>query len=315
MKTSNSLCRPISCLTLVVALASLPEVRAAEPTTLAPATDKTDAKPHGYDLEIVNVQLIRPGHEVDATLPNVVDALRDQYTAANIILAPGLAKLKVGDLKLRAGRLEEQLEAVRVASGDKFEVQGPNGPNPAQLDVLVDPNTGLPLAGTQNLNAGLYVLREAKPTPETRRVVEAFNIGPYLEWSSHQQGTNRPSEDQTLQGVQGMISETLDAFGMESAVNQPAPPAFQYHRGATMLVIIGDTESVEIARKIVNALPGMASVADSSRARYGLESARDPAAADRAAADEAFRKRYGLTRSVRPASQPATAAPEPVPPK
>jgi hypothetical protein len=58
-------------------------------------------------------------------LGNVVDVLRDRYTNANIVMSPGLAKLRISDLKLRAGHLADELEAIRVASGGKFEWTGP----------------------------------------------------------------------------------------------------------------------------------------------------------------------------------------------
>ena len=307
MKTFISFWCRRACLSFALVLAGLPVSLMADQKLQEPSATLDSA---GYDLEIEDGQLIRAGRKVEATLPNIVDALRARYTDANIVLAPNLTKVKVGDLRLRAGRLGEELQAVRVASGDKFEIEVPNGPT-------IDQTTGFPIAYSQNGNASLLVLRESKPRPETRRIVEAFNIGPYLEWSSHQNTTNHPSEDETLREVQGMISETLAAFETQS--NQGEPPSFQYHRGATMLVIIGNIESVEIARKIVNALPGMNAVADSSRARYGFEPPRDSAAEDRAnreaAAQAAFAARYGMTRPARGDPQSGTAAPQPVPQK
>ena len=139
----------------------------------------------GYDLEIQDGQLVSSGNErgLEATLGNVVDALRDRYTKANLVVAPGLAKMKIADLKLRAGNLAEELEALRVASGLKFEWVGAGsaGPNiaPGAGAQAVDPTTGQLIAiPTTETNAGLFVLREPTPTPETSRTVEAFNIGP-----------------------------------------------------------------------------------------------------------------------------------------
>src|SRR5207248_148278 len=110
------------------------------------------------------------GHKLEPTLANVVDALRERYNEANIVLSPGLAKLKISDLKLRGGRLMENLEAIRVASGGKFDWTSPGvqgGP------AMVDPATGLPAsAAVVEPNTGLFILRDPAPTPETERMVE-----------------------------------------------------------------------------------------------------------------------------------------------
>src|SRR5437016_1005463 len=141
-----------------------------------------------YDLEIVDGVLTQSGRE--ATLDNVIDALRERYSKANIVLSPGLKKVQILDLKLRTGSIWEELEAIRVASGGKFEWLGPNSPvfsgertpnNPNNMSPsafagsaspgasgAVDPATGLPLSSS-DLNAGLFILRER--SEENERVV------------------------------------------------------------------------------------------------------------------------------------------------
>jgi hypothetical protein len=101
-----------------------------------------------YALEIVDGTLLHKGHKTEATLANAVDALRDLWPEANIVLAPELAKLKVADLKLRSvGQLQEALEALRVASGYRFEWrQGlPGGA------AAIDPATGLPVTARESV--------------------------------------------------------------------------------------------------------------------------------------------------------------------
>jgi hypothetical protein len=313
MKTSNLPFRRISCVYLAAALLCLPcLLTPAEP--LAPPAATSDIKAAKYDLEIEEGQLVRPGGRVEATLPNVVNALRDEYTDANIVLAPGLAKLKVSDLKLRAGSLAEELEAVRVACFDKFEIQAVGGPT-ARVDpttgLPLDRTTGFPITGGKRENPGLFVLREPKPTPETKRVFEAFNIGPYIEWLRHQPNdlgkSNVDPTDEGLNEIAHIISDTVRDVKDGLPENQPT---WQYHKGATLLVVIGTRDSVDIAGKIVNALPGMGSVSEQFRAQSG----RAPMSPDRAAADEAFRKRYGLTRPLTPNQQNGPANPETSPP-
>ena len=300
MRTSNGTLELAAAASVIIAMtgASL-SLLAGQPTT-APATTASDAKFSGYNLEIVDGKLIFPGGKVEATLGNVIDALREQYTEANIVLAPGLAKLKVADLKLRAGRLMDELEGLRVATGGKFEIQ-----SPSVAASTIDPTTGLPREGAKP-NAGLFVLRDPPSVGPRERVVEAFNIGPYLQWlrlSKHPNDVPQKNEieEDALKEIEEIIYSAIANFRRDSSdVEQPS---WQYHRGATLLVVIGNMDSVEIARKIVNALPGM-NAADSARARNYGQGALSPDA--RATAEDAFRKRYGLVpRSAPPSGQPA----------
>ncbi len=305
MNTSILFLRQIVNRVFATALACLPGLLLGAEKKLETPAAVPLATPTGYqaqELQILDGQIDRPQGKVEATLPNVVDALRDQYQDANIVLSPSLAKVKVGDLKLRAGRLIDELEAVRIASGEKFEVQAPNGPIPQQID----PNTGLPVGSVRSSNAGLFVLRAARPIGQNRRVVEAFNISPYVEWLRHQPkqavggGVEQaPGPDE----IELMILSTLRDFQGDAA--ETDQPSFRYHRGTGLLIVIGTVDSVEVARKIVNVLPGMSSVSQESRAAFGLEPGQYVSPADRAArqrAEDAFRARYGLMpRSAAPA--------------
>jgi hypothetical protein len=286
------------------------------------ASDKTlqpepiTSQTTGYDLQIVDGALILPRGKVEATLPNIVDALRDRFTDANIVVAPGLSKLKVGDLKMRAGRLGEELEAVRVACGERFEIQPPGN-----LNGPVDPSTGLPLDWPHSLNGGLFILRESPLMAQNQKVVEAFNVGPFLEWRSRRSAKIDPStgvpvegsesheqsDAESLREISATIAETIrDLKG--DAGDQPKT---QYHAGATLLVVIGTGETVEIARKIINALPGMPATSEEITGRFGANSPRYQAPTARGGrernAEDAFRARYGLA----PRPDPNTTNPAP----
>jgi hypothetical protein len=267
MSTPILSCRAIPALSLAAGLFGSTATHLSAEKALQALAATTESKPAGYDLKIEEGQLIRAGTKVDATLANVVDALRDRYTEANIIFSPGLAKLKVGDLKLRAGWLGEELQAVRVASGEKFEVETPGGPAPQQID----PTTSLPLAAARSINAGLFVLRQSVPPAQRHRVVEAFNIGPYLDWLRLQpkDGNSKGKEDDYgPQELKMIIMDTIGGFTNDG--DTADRPVFQYHPGASLLIVIGNTDAVEIARKIVNALPGMSSTGEAAK-----ESAQD----------------------------------------
>jgi len=260
--------------------------------------------------------------KVTASLANVIDAVRDRYPEANIVIAPGLANMSISDLKLRTGNISEELEAIRVARGGKFECSG--GPG----NVVVDPTTGLPTGSGSN-NKGLFTLRE--PTaPENQRVVEAFNIGPYLQSAREdevdstqvkpgQRGDKKESKefrerraDQMLDQLKIIILQTISALHPGTAEQ----PNFQFHQGANLLVIIGSREAVDVARKVVNALPGQARLPEPQvstsenerfRKRYGLMPNTGPGQGHTIAPNltDEFRRRYGL--DGRPGSEPGVA--------
>ena len=62
----------------------------------------------------------------------MVELLRERHDGANLVLSPGLPRIKIMNLKLRATSLEQELEALRVASGNKF--MWGDGRNPAEED-------------------------------------------------------------------------------------------------------------------------------------------------------------------------------------
>jgi hypothetical protein len=318
MKTHALPLPRLTAISLAAVLACLPQVVGAEDQpTARPKTTSVSAEsaPPGYDLEIIDGKQVgaSKARGLEATLGNVVDALRDRYPKANIVMAPGLAKLKISDLKLRAGRLADELEAVRVASGAKFDWMGPGfaGPNIPPMQGI-DPTTGLPTAtNPTESNTGLFVLREPAPTPETARTVEAFNIDPYLRWLRENQDANetkgRREEEvvKRLDELEQMVARTLSSLKPGSAVEMPT---FQFHRGANLLIVVGTTDAVDVARKVVNALPGQADFGGGGGGRYG--GIGGPGMSPEA--QEAFRQRYGL--APRPGSlglAPAPAAPPP----
>ncbi len=295
MKKHKSFRPFFTAVSLAVALAWLPQSLAAENKSLLPV----ESAKSGYDLEIKDGQLVNApkGRGTEATLGNVVDALRDQYTTANIVLAPGLAKLKISDLKLRAGHLADELEAIRVASGAKFDWMGPGsaGPNiPPSLTTKIDPTTGQPTAAAAaESNTGLFVVREPAPTPETERTVEAFNIGPYFQWLREKQDPKEAQDHReqevakNLNELEQIIQVTLNSLKQGGPVEMPS---FRFHRGANLLIVTGTRDAVEVARKVVNALPEQSGSS-------GMEAGGAGGSGFEGMSPE-LRKRYGLLPST-----------------
>jgi hypothetical protein len=262
---------------------------------------KKEASPETqrYLLEIVNGEL-QPGGS-PATLARIVDVLLGVYPNETIVLAPGLGQVQVRDLKLRNTDLPETLDALRVASGDAFVWQ--NGllqnPPPPVGPRAIDPSTGLPvLPASPREASSLYILtrNDASVAGNPRRMVEVFNLSGYLE-----QLGKRDEKDiaASLEKIKMIVSDTLNQV-MQGNVQPEDQPRFQFHPGANLFIVIGPPQAIEVTRKVVNALPGVAGAR-----------AYPPPGTDTKAAEDAFRRRYGL----QPAGAPEPPAPRRPPPE
>ena len=138
MKTKLNLLRATLCLAALlslpasIALAQQASVRAAAKQPPAAAGDPV------YDIEITDGILVYKGKKLPATLPHLIDLLRERHNGANIVVSPVISSdLRIDNLKLRATTLEQELEALRIASGGQFIWA--SQASPGQLD----PTTGL----------------------------------------------------------------------------------------------------------------------------------------------------------------------------
>jgi hypothetical protein len=276
-----------------------------------------------YQLWILHGKFVHNGQDVVATLANVVDALRDFWPGVTIALVPEVSKLKVDDLKLRsAPELSEALEALRVASGYRFEWRK-GMPNSGGAP---DPATGLP--GQPAGESSLYILDlgvdpQGNASQRARRMVEVFNLSSYLDGlvtrHRNEVGTLPPSErpkdlnaylavqrqnevNRSLEEIRSTVFDTLDNL-MEANLTASDYPRFQFHPGTGLLIVTGPPEPIEVARKVVGALTGQPSSS-------GLATGGEPDANQRAAARERFERRYGLGPG-RPAGMPGTGVPTP----
>src|SRR6266496_5889644 len=198
MKTNLLFRQPIALVCLAVALGSIPpgldaqeksrssqpQPAGASPIPGSPAgTAEQEAfrkryglpregAPSPYALEIMDGKLALanlkgnvskrsgPGasNSVAATLSDIIDVLRDLHVDANIAMSPELANVQIADLKLRATSLDEESEALRVASGNQFIWTRPG----AAPVGAIDPTTGLPVAAVPASEFTLYSLVPAE---------------------------------------------------------------------------------------------------------------------------------------------------------
>ena len=203
--------------------------RAGQPPSSAPAQ---------YDLEIEN-SMLRLGDRAKelAKLGSIVRLLRDKHPEANIAMTPELGEIVIPDLKLRAASVDDELEALRVASGDKFVWRAFD--NQAQPKLFT-------------LQPSEQFLRESAVSRPTQ--LEVFNMTSYFARQA-----NAPANEAALADYKGKIID--DSREIISNTVQWACPRsgfiqLQFHPGANLLVVVGTPDSIEVARKIINAMIG-----------------------------------------------------------
>lgn len=230
---------------------------------------ETSAASHSlFEIEIADGEFTLKGRKVDATLPNVIELLRERHAGANIVLSPGLPRIKIANLKLRATSIEQELEALRVASGNKF--MWGNGNNPAPMidpvtglpgssawaasaapATAINPTTGLPV-GPKDNQAPLYILSEVPGgmTGPGRRV-EVFNLTGYFNsFGDADEESSNKRVDESLEQIKKIVTTTLQTVDED----RNSVIGFQFHAGANLLVVSGTPDALEVARKVVSAL-------------------------------------------------------------
>jgi hypothetical protein len=193
-----------------------------------------------------------------ATVGNAVKRLRELYPDATFAVDPQVVAEPLTDLIVRSTDPAVDLSALRTACGGKFDVIH-NGTNSL---YALEPNNN--------------TFREDSSKREDRRV-ECFNLGGYL---AHDIALDHIEEKQAHPG--GFISHTgtaLDKLQMiilgTLADLDPSQkqPHIQFYAEAQLLVVIGSQQAIDVAAKVIHALPGQPALAgDGSGAPPAAES-------------------------------------------
>jgi len=130
----------------------------------------------------------------------------------------------------------------------------------------------------------MLTLDDSGETPGPRRVVEVFNVSGYL------RGLEKEKQEKNLNEIMQIVEVTLRDF--DSGRDGNPSLRFRFHSGASLLVVSGSPGEVEVARKVILALPETSS-----------SKAQSPSPEE--AARAAFARRYGLN----PATFPPGALP------
>lgn len=240
---------------------------------LAAPAPETPKPGRVWALDISDGLLRLDNTQVDATLENIINSLREEYPA-NLAVAPGLSRVKVQDLKLSSFRWEQALEALRVASGGAFrwEKKLANPTEESQEDLLI-------------------LMPEVIAGMPGGRGLEVFNLASYLK------NQDQKEIELSLKEIQEMMAETmkmLEPTGPE-ADRGAIPPQFKFHPGARLFVVVGEGEALEAARKVLLALPGVTS--SHSPYAYGRPAETPPGpvpSAPPGAPMQPFLQRYGI---------------------
>ena len=200
--------------------AETPDRPAAEPLSAA------SVGPHVKKLNLVirdGVFTNAGGQKQEATVQNLADFARARYHQ-NIVLSPGAGSVVISDLKLDAADIDGFFQALTVASGGTIS------------------------AGKAEFGeTGLWAVTARDRAP---RKVEVFNLTGYL----HSGSPGGKDTGEKLEQLQTIILQTLHQLKL-GRLGPGEEPSFQFHDGANLFVVIGTDEAVDVARKVIGALP------------------------------------------------------------
>jgi hypothetical protein len=147
-----------------------------------------------------------------------------------------LGSLKIDDLQLRNAPLDLALQALSVASGNKFIVKELNSKETPSLLYMLE---------TNNTSA-----------PQTE--VEAFNLSGYIQHIKSSAPDPKKWEEQigrNVDRIQSIIRQVVDEQrGLEKTTGVPLK--FEFFNESDLLIVIGPPDAVMTAGKIIRALPG-----------------------------------------------------------
>jgi hypothetical protein len=176
---------------------------------------------------------------VPATIDNITKYLRAVDPQLNVILSPEVGPVTIYNLKLNTRLLGSISDAISVASGGAIRGNGAGRGGGGGGEFF---------GGGARGERGLTF---AASNSESHPAIEVFNLSGYI------QTLGKMNEDgvrQKLDDLEGLITETLkDLHVTKSSADLPN---FKYHAGTKLLIVTGKPETIDVTRKIVNALSG-----------------------------------------------------------
>jgi hypothetical protein len=177
-------------------------------------------------------------NSLPATVGNAVKKLCELYPDATFAVDPQVADVPVADLIVRSTNPEVDLEALSAACSGKFRLD--SGPK------------------------SFYALEANSSTFKNDRNIECFNLTAYL---SPMMARDHAEQEKVkpLAAMFGGNTHTLEAVNRLQEIIQRtiadfdptiAQPHFQFYADAQLLILIGPQRAIEVAAKVIQALPG-----------------------------------------------------------
>ncbi|HEV7926486.1 MAG TPA: hypothetical protein VGR14_14080 [Verrucomicrobiae bacterium] len=250
---------------LAFTLGSFPALGQQTPAAAPPGGAVATATPQIIeDLKVENGKVwVKSGtswvERGSDNMGDAVKALREIYPNATFAIDPRVADVLVTDVIIRSSDPITDLEALRTCCGGRFSIV--HEPNMASASGATEEN---PLYSIVRNNA-----TDVKPPTGEDRQIECFNLTPYLEREKvlNKDGTNANKgpaggfggmmgqsgtrAEQAVARLQGIIESSIHDFD-----GSISPPHFQFYADAQMLIVIGSERAIDIAAKVIQALPG-----------------------------------------------------------
>jgi hypothetical protein len=185
---------------------------------------------------------------------HAVKALRTIYPDATFAIDPRVVEVPLTDLIVRADDPMTDLEALCTSCGGRFRIV--HSPNFPSASGVAEQNQ---LYTVEYNNA-----TDQKPTTQQDHKIECFNLTPYLQrvkaTEKDEANTNKSPgggfgsstrAEQAITRLQEIIQKSITDF--DSSISQPH---FQFYGDAQMLIVIGPRQALEVAAKVIHALPG-----------------------------------------------------------
>ena len=185
---------------------------------------------------------------------SAVKALREIYPNATFAIDPRVADVLVTDVTIRSDDPMTDLEALHTSSGGRFSIV--HEPNLASASGVAEQN---PLYSIVANSA-----TDTKPSAGDDRQIECFNLTRYLErekaLNKDETNTNKGQPGgfgaaahaaEAIARLQEIIQKSIADF--DPSISQPH---FQFYADAQMLIVVGPERAIDVAAKVIQALPG-----------------------------------------------------------
>jgi hypothetical protein len=239
--------------TLPALLGLIAFMAVTQPQARAQETNSSDNPNHGrFEIDIqdgsllmasikdrVNIkQLWGPGTvaSVPATIENIGKYLSAADTNLNLVVSPDAAEVTIQNLKLRAADIAELMQALTYATQGAVRGNQISG-------------------GTPHPGPSRFWAISGRPTPPTEQTVEVFNLSGFIDHLNQAANKNSKSLDEELTEIKKIILDTVIHL-KQGHLQDKDTPSFSFHPGTGLFIVIGTPTAAEVARKIVNALPG-----------------------------------------------------------